>query len=101
MEQFILDQAYRDGTPLPDSIKNAPELWTGLAFFYNAFMELTTCRPFGMGEGPVPWTAVNTYCDVKGIHGDQRTDMLYHIGSLDRTYIKYKIDEAEAKAKAK
>lgn len=101
MEQLILEQSYREGLPLPDAIQNAPELWPGLAFFLNAFMELTTCRTVGMGEGPISWIVVNTYCEAKGIYGDQRADMLYHIGSLDRTYIKFRSEEAEAKAKAK
>lgn len=99
MEQQILEQCAREGLALPDSIQNAPTLWPGLALFFVAFIDLTTCRAMGMGEGPIPWLAVNAYCDAKRIYGDQRADMLYHVGSLDRTYLKYRAAQADAKAK--
>ena len=97
MEKVIIEQCAREGLPLPDAIKNAPSLWPGLSLFYIAFMDLTTCRAMGNIEGPIPWLAVNAYCDAKGIRGDQRADMLYHVGSLDRTYMKYREAQIEAK----
>jgi len=99
MEAQIIEQCAREGLPLPDKIRDAPSLWPGLAIFFTAFNDLTTSRFMPMG--PIPWLAIDAYCDAKHIEGDQRADMLYHVGSLDRTYLNYKIAEMEAKSKAK
>lgn len=42
-----------------------------------------------MGLGPIPWTAVNEYCNTYGIHGEQREDMFYHVEHLDDVYRDY------------
>ena len=63
----------------------------------TAYLELTTCRSLGYGEGPIPWTAVHTYCTVNEITGDQRDDLFYHIRFLDTEYLKWRAKEMEKK----
>lgn len=89
-EKAIVDQCVRNRVPLPQAIANAPELELGLDLFYIAFMDLTTCRAMGMVEGPIPWTAVQSYCDELLLEGDQRDDMFYHIREMDGAYLKHK-----------
>lgn len=41
------------------------------------------------GEGPIPWTAIDRYCEVYRIAGEQREDLFYHVQSLDRAYLEW------------
>jgi hypothetical protein len=98
-EQWIIEQSVRKRMPLPKAILNAPELWMGLELFYTAFMDLTTCRPLGMSEGPIPWTAIVQYCDRNGIEDEQREDMFFHLRSMDTAYLKHRADTSKAEQK--
>lgn len=55
-----------------------------------------------MGLGPIPWTAIDQYCNSTGIEGEQRDDFFYHVKKLDESYLKYekkKQDKESQKAK--
>jgi hypothetical protein len=73
--------------PLPDAIRDAPELQFGLELFYTAFMDLSSCRSVGMGESAIPYSAVIDYCMYHEIWGEQRDDMIYHVRAMDATYL--------------
>jgi hypothetical protein len=93
-EQSILRQHVRDGTPLPNAIANAPELEIGLHLYYVIFFELMSCRSLGQGsEGPIWWTAIDSFCNRNHIHGEQREDVFHHINELDKEYLKYRVKE--------
>lgn len=62
----------------------------GLELFMEAFWELTTCRSLSMAEGPIPWTAIRSYCDELELWGEQRDDMFFHIRALDNEYLKHR-----------
>lgn len=63
-------------------------------------MELTSCRGLGYGAiGPIPWLAIQTYCDVHDIAGEQREDVFYHVQRLDKTYMDWQTDKAEKERK--
>jgi hypothetical protein len=87
--------------PLPKAIADAPELELGLELFYLAFMDLTTCRSMGFGEGPIPWTAVRDYCDDMELVGDQRDDMFAHIRMMDTVYLNHRASKAKKEAPKK
>ena len=95
-EQQILQQAYRSRMDLPESIKNAPQLWLGLGLYLQAWLDLNTCRSAGMSEGPIPWLAVHTYCTEFDLSDDQREAMHHHIRVMDQIYFK----DRERKRKA-
>lgn len=80
----------RTRAPLPDAIANAPELLEGLQLYYSAFMDLTTCRSMGFGEGPISWLSVSEYCQAHEITGDQRDELFYHIREMDTTYLEHR-----------
>lgn len=69
----------------------------GLETVYDGFLELTSCRSSGMGEGPIPWTAMNTYCEVFNIHGESKLDFFFLVRSLDNSYLKYQSDKQDKK----
>lgn len=58
----------------------------GLDTFFNAFMDLNTCRPTGFGVAPIPWTAIDAYCSRMELGQEQWEDMLYHLRALDAAY---------------
>lgn len=89
VEQVIIKQAYRDGTPLPKAIQNAPELFLGLEFFYNAFWELSSCRNTGLDMGEIPWTAIDRYAVSSELDEELSNDLHYFIRRMDMEYIKY------------
>lgn len=73
--------------PIPEKIKNAPELHTGLDLFYLAFLDLNGCRSLGYGMvGPISWQTVDRYCEVYGLKGEQREDMFFFVGKMDAAY---------------
>lgn len=87
--------------PLPKAIADAPELEPGLDLFYLAFMDLTTCRSMGFGEGPIPWTAVRDYCNDMDLEGDQREDMFIHIRLMDTVYLNHRASKVKKDAAPK
>jgi len=96
-ERFIIQQCFQQKLPLPDRIKNAPELLLGLEIFYMAFMDLTSCRGQGYGtEGPISWLSINEYCVIHGIIGEQRDDLIYHVQKMDEAYLKFKAKKLKA-----
>lgn len=96
-EKKIIEQAYRQRMPLPPKIANAPELQVGLEFYYSAFLELTSCRFLGFGEGPISYLAMQNYCEVNDVVGEQRDDLVYHIQQMDAAYLKWRGTQLEKK----
>lgn len=100
-EKFIIEQCARQSLPLPDSIQNAPTLFQGLQLFYSAFMDLTSCRGQGYGtEGPIPWLSISQYCNIHGITGEQREDVIYHVQNMDAVYLEHKGKVLKAKTES-
>lgn len=85
------------GAPIPDKIKNAPILLPGLQFYYQAFLDLSTCRPLGMSEGPIPWSALNTYAEREGLTDDDYDRFSSLIRAMDAAYLGHRDKKREAK----
>ena len=91
IEQKIIQDCARRGLPLPARIQNAPELAPGLGIYMRAFYDLDTCRPMGVTEGPIPWTAIERWCDAaKMTEEEERDDVHYLVRRLDNAYLAYK-----------
>lgn len=56
------------GEPLPQWYLERPKKRREDVFWLHAFDELSTTRAFGMGPGPIPWTAIREYVDRLGNH---------------------------------
>lgn len=74
--------------PLPEAIKNAPRLHIGLDLFFEAFIDLQGDRG-GMGDGRIPWTAVQTYCMVNDFEPDLAEDCHFYIRAMDDAWLKW------------
>jgi hypothetical protein len=94
-EKSIIEQCIRTRSPLPNAIANAPQLLPGLELYYNAFMDLTSCRQMGFGEGPISWLSVAEYCAVHSIEGDQREELFYHIREMDTAYLELRAKQSK------
>jgi hypothetical protein len=99
-EQFIIDQARRNRVPIPDKIANAPVLQPGLAFYYNAFLALSSCRPVGMTEGRIPWTAVDQYATRYALEEDEMDILWTLVCEMDTVYIRHQQKRAKITAKS-
>ena len=65
------------GMPVPESIKNAPQLHLGLELYYDAFFALSS---------DLTWRAIEDYCDRFDLDDEQREDMHYHLPKLYKVY---------------
>lgn len=55
---------------------------------YDAFWKLSTCRSYGMTEGPIPWTAIHQYGESREMGEDEFYEFEELILAMDRAYLK-------------
>jgi len=91
----------RAGHPIPARIANAPQLGVGLDLYWLAFLELSTCRPGGMGPGAVPWTAIDRYASTMELDDDQRDDLFHHVREMDAVWLGYQERMAKVRKRGK
>lgn len=96
-EQAILRQCAQLKLPIPDAIANAPILTEGLELYFMAFLDLTTCRNQGMGDGPIPWTAIKDWAMYYGLNELQTDDLFYMIREMDAAYLDYRAKQQKNK----
>ena len=63
-----MKSARKKKRPLPGWYLAQPPEVRGVAFFHEAYRDLTTCRLVDMG--PIPWTAARTYARDKHLPRD-------------------------------
>lgn len=90
-----MEQAQRTRQPLPDFLKDAPELYRGLEFTLSSFMLLNTCRNVTFSEGPITYLDMCHYCGENDIYGTDRDDFIYLISSMDAAYLQWRRDNAK------
>lgn len=98
-----MEQAYKRGLPLPGFIQDAPVLLPGLDLYYEAFQELSTCRPYIGLEGvpgPIPWTAVESWGVAKEFEGEAQDYLEKMIRALDDEFLKYTREKQGGKSGA-
>lgn len=59
---------------------------TGFEFYLDAFRELQTARPVGLGISPIPFTAIAEYFKLYELEEDF-DDFRYIIRKMDNAYI--------------
>jgi hypothetical protein len=73
---------------LPDWWDKKPPEVRGDDLYIHAFWELSSCRNFGMGVGPIPWHFIVMYGERKGLDSRMMGVFVYVIRSLDEVYLK-------------
>jgi hypothetical protein len=89
VEQRIIQQCTREGLPLPKKIANAPQLGLGLELYYDAFLELNSCRASGWGLMPIPWSAIRDYAETFDLDEEQFEDLYYYVRVMDTEFMKW------------
>ncbi len=92
--------AIRMGKPLPPAILNAPDLQDGNRFWYNAFLDLSTDRPCGFGEGPIPWSSIERYADRWELDEDDREELHQHMRAMDKAYLKFRASKTSSQVES-
>jgi hypothetical protein len=59
----------------------------GEEIILKGFFELSSCRSFGMGPGPIPWDAIMDYADRQGFEPDVRSLFCDMIRQLDSFWL--------------
>lgn len=83
------------GIPVPDKLKNRPELKIGLEMYMTAFYRLSTCRQVGMGVGPIPWNFIAEYARMQELDQDHTDALFYHIEAMDSVFLKWSARETK------
>lgn len=78
--------AIESGQEIPDSIRNRPTLSIGSIFFWDAFVELNSCR----GEGNIPWTAIDRYAERYEVEEDLFEELVDVISALDEAMLQHR-----------
>lgn len=89
-EKGLLEAAYKRGQRPPSFIEEAPELLPGLEIYFEAFGELSTCRPFiGMDgvPGPIPWDKMRDWGRQTGFEAEELEYFLRMLRALDDEYL--------------
>jgi len=69
-------------------VLDEPALAPGLGWYLDAFAELGSCRPAGIGNlGPIPWTALDAYARRHGIAGEDFETFAVLIAALDAAWL--------------
>lgn len=100
-EAIILQQALKMKAPIPDKILQYEELLPGLEFYLEAYLDLCSDKQFGFGEGPVPWSAIDTYAKRYDIEGDDFDRLVNVIRAADAQILEAKQKKSKRELKTK
>lgn len=92
-ERLLAKQHKDAGLPIPDRIKNAPQLEQGLQIYLQAFFDLDTERSHAMGYVKIPWSAMNSYAKALELDEETRDDLIHLISTMDDAHIKRLIEK--------
>lgn len=86
---LLIKNCIADGRDIPEKFKNAPELRSHLALYYDAFTELGSCRSYGMGVGMIPWTAAKDYAVFHCFDEDQFRLLTWYLREMDEVFLQH------------
>jgi hypothetical protein len=93
----VLDDFQKAGMEVPDWAVNAPDIPLGSDLVFDAYQDLSSCRSYGWGAGPIPWTAVRDYATARGMDDDEYEEFAALIRMLDLEYLKFEKQRADSK----
>ena len=50
-----------------------------------------------MGEGPIPWGAIDQWCTSLGLDDEDRDDVHYLVRQIDNAFLKHKAEANKTK----
>lgn len=99
LEETLLRRARAERKPTPKAIAEAPLLAPGLGFYFQAFLALSSCRPVGMSEGRIPWTAAAEYARHMEMSSEEFEDLWALVSSMDGAYLTWQNNKQEQRRK--
>lgn len=97
LEETLIRRARAERRAIPVKIMNAPQLLPGLGIYFQAFMALSSCRPLGMSEGRIPWTAAFQYGQALDMSAEEFEDLWILVSLMDAAYLTYRKSQADKK----
>ena len=77
------------GTPVPDYIKNKPELLPWLAVYLQAFNELDSERSHAMGFTKIPWSSIIRYAEHHNFSPEMTENLVLYVREMDNANIDF------------
>lgn len=85
----LIRMAQQMGQPIPDKIKNKPQLNDDLYFYYQAFLDLDTTRTHNMSPTPISWLAIIEYARFHQLPDEDTHELVQIIRAMDRVNLKH------------
>lgn len=86
--------------PVPEPLRDPPEIEQGLEIYWVAYAEVSTDRPMGFGAAPIPWTAIQRWGEVHELNEDQMTLLHTFLRSMDAEFMAYYEEKEKRKNKS-
>lgn len=83
----MLEKRRAEGKPTP-ALDRRPELFSDLEPVWEAFTVLSPSRNVGFSAGAIPLSEIKAYCEMFGVEGGARQELLYLVRVLDDEYLK-------------
>lgn len=90
---FSVEAARKKGRKLPDWYLAEPPDPPMADFFYDAFRDLTTCRP--PDGGAIPWDKAMAYADRKGLLPDAADALWTVIRKMDQAERRWQLENVK------
>lgn len=87
-EDTIIRQARMARQPIPDFIRNKPELDPGLDVYLQAYFDLDGERTHAFGPTAIPVTSMLQYANAFKFDDDQLDDLIYFVRKMDTENLK-------------
>lgn len=87
-EETILRQAKLARQPIPDFIKNKPELDSGLDLYLQAYFDLDGERTHAFGPTPIPTTSIIAYAQAFKFGDEELDDLVFYVRAMDTENLK-------------
>ncbi len=84
----VLPNIIRLGLPLPKAVLEAQQVHEGLELYWEAFLDLSTCRG-GMGDGPIPWNRAADYADRLEMDDEDFDEFWFFLTRMDECWLEF------------
>lgn len=72
------------GQPIPEKIKNKPNLNEDLFFYYQAFIDLDTTRSHANGATAISWLSIVEYAKFYHLDQEETLELVLVIRAMDK-----------------
>lgn len=93
--QGYISTLQRYGKPLPAEYLARPKLSRALTFYLEAFWDMSTDRQIGMGEGPIPFSAIDRLAVRLGLDPGAFQRLKSLIRTMDHEYLRIRAQKPD------